>query len=38
MLKVLDYVNDRYGGIEAYARTTGLRPSQIESIRAALVD
>ena len=38
MLKVLDYVDERYGGIEAYARTTGLRPGQIESIRTALVD
>ena len=38
MLKVLDYVNERYGGIEAYARTAGLRPEEIESIRTALVD
>ena len=38
MLKVLDYVNERYGGVEAYVRTTGLRPGQIESIRIALVD
>jgi len=38
MLKGLDYVNERYGGTEAYARTAGLRPLEIESIRAALVD
>jgi protein-tyrosine phosphatase len=38
MLKVLDYVNERYGGIEAYVLATGLRPGQIESIRTALVE
>ena len=38
MLKLLDYVNERYGGTEAYARNAGLRPEEIESIRTALVD
>ena len=38
MLKVLDYVNQRYGGVEAYVRTAGLRPEEIESIRTALVN
>ena len=38
MLKVLEYVNERYGGIEPYVRTTGLNSGQIESIRTALVD
>ncbi len=38
MLKVLDYVNECYGGIEGYARTIGLSPGQIDSIRTALVD
>ena len=35
---MLEYVNERYGGIERYVRTTGLDSSQIESIRTALVD
>ncbi len=38
MLKVLEYVNERYGGIEPYIRTTGLNSDQIESIRTALVE
>ena len=38
MLKVLEYLNERYGGVEAYVRTTGLDSGQIESIRTALVD
>ena len=38
MLNVLEYVNERYGGIERYVRTTGLDSGQIESIRTALVD
>ena len=38
MLKVLDYVDERYGGIEPYARTIGLTDGQIDGIRAALVE
>ena len=38
MLKLLDYVGERYGGIDAYVRTIGLNSGQIESIRTALVD
>ena len=37
MLRVLDHVNEQYGGIESYVRTTGLNTDQIESIRTALV-
>ena len=38
MLKVLAYIDERYGGIEGYARTAGLRPEEIEGIRTALVE
>jgi protein-tyrosine phosphatase len=38
MLKVLDYVDERYGGVEPYVRTIGLNNGQIDSIRAALVE
>ena len=38
MMKMLEHVNGRYGGIEPYVRATGLSSGQIESIRAALVE
>ena len=38
MLKVLNHINERYGGIEPYVRTTGLDSGQIDSIRTALVE
>ena len=38
MLKMLHHLDERYGGVEAYVRSTGMRPGQIESIRTALVD
>ncbi len=38
MLKVLDHVDERYGGVEPYARTIGLTDGQIDGIRAALVE
>lgn len=38
MIKVLEHVNGRYGGVEPYVRATGLNTRQIESIRAALVE
>lgn len=38
MVRVLDHLNERYGGIEAYTRTTGLNSQQISALRAALVE
>jgi protein-tyrosine phosphatase len=38
MLKMLEHLDERYGGVEAYVRSTGMSPGQIESIRTALVD
>ena len=37
MVKVLAYVKERYGGIEDYVRAIGLRGSQIEAVRGALI-
>ena len=37
MTNVLAYVNECYGGVEDYVGTIGLRASQIESIRSALL-
>ena len=38
MLKVLDHLDERYGGVEAYCRATGLTNDQITSLRNALVE
>ena len=38
MLKMLEHLDERYGGVEAYARSTGLSDDQIASIRNALVE
>ena len=37
MMKVLAYVKERYGGIEDYVRIIGLRASQVEAVRGALI-
>ena len=38
MRGVLRHLDDRYGGVEGYARTIGLTPEQIESLREGLVE
>ena len=38
MLKVLGHLDDRYGGVEAYCRSTGLTDDQIDSLRNAIVE
>ena len=38
MIKVLEYLDDRYGGIEDYVRAIGLSSAQIENLRNALVE
>ena len=38
MLRVLDHLDSRYGGIEGYVRTVGLAKAQIAAIRAAFVE
>ena len=38
MLKVLNHLEERYGGIEGYVRTIGLSAHQIESLRTSLVE
>jgi protein-tyrosine phosphatase len=38
MLKVLKHLDDSYGGVEAYCRTTGLTDDQIASLRNVLVE
>ena len=37
MLKVLDYLERRYGGVEGYVRAIGLGDAEIEKIRRAIV-
>ena len=38
MLGVLRHLDDRYGGVEGYARAIGLTDEQIESLREGLVE
>ena len=38
MAKVLEYLDRRYGGIEAYVRGIGLTSDQIETLRIAMVE
>ena len=38
MLQVLQHLEDRYGGIQAYMRTIGLTDEQIESLRTAALE
>ena len=38
MLKVLEHLDEGYGGVEAYCRTTGLTDNQITGLRSALTD
>ena len=38
MRLVLEYLNERYGGIEPYVRSAGLNTDQIDSLRTALVE
>ena len=38
MLKVLQYLEERYGGVEAYVRAIGLTQDQVDSLRKALVE
>ena len=38
MLDTLRYLDERYGGIEAYVRSTGVTDNDIDTLRAALVD
>ena len=38
MLDTLRYLDERYGGIEAYVRSTGVTDDDIAALRAALVD
>ena len=37
MLRTLDYVDSRYGGVELYLRTIGLRETKMFNLRSALV-
>ena len=37
MLRTLDYVNSRYGGVELYLRTIGLSETDMFKLRSALV-
>ena len=38
MLDTLTYIDERYGGVEAYVRSTGVTDEDISALRAALVD
>ena len=38
MIKTLQHLDDRYGGIEGYVRAIGLSDEQVESLRDALVE
>ena len=38
MLRVLQHLDERYGGVESYVRTIGLSEEQVDSIRSALVE
>ena len=38
MLDTLTYIDERYGGVEAYVRSTGVTDVDIAALRAALVD
>ena len=38
MLDTLTYIDERYGGVEAYVRSTGVTDDDIAALRAALVD
>ena len=38
MVKVLDFLEARYGGAEGFARSAGLGDRQIDSLRVALVE
>ena len=38
MLKLLQHLDERYGGVEAYVRSAGLSTGQIASIREAMVE
>ena len=38
MLDTLKYLGERYGGVEAYVRSTGVTDDDIAALRAALVD
>jgi len=38
MLRVLEHLDSRYGGIEGYVRTVGIADAQIDAIRAAFVE
>ena len=38
MLVTLTYIDERYGGVEAYVRSTGVTDDDISALRAALVD
>ena len=38
MRRVLRHVDDRYGGVDSYARNIGVTPAEIEAIRARFVD
>ena len=38
MLRVLQHLDDRYGGLKSYARSIGVTPAEIEAIRTGLVE
>jgi hypothetical protein len=38
MLRLLEYVDDAHGGIDAYLARAGLAEEHIEALRAALVE
>ena len=38
MAKVLEYLDRRYDGIEAYVRGIGLTSEQIESLRSSMLE
>ena len=38
MLDTLGYLEEQYGGVEAYVRSTGVTDDDIAALRAALVD